>query len=47
MRLRLTLLPLIALFALTACETVQGAGRDIETVGETMTVESQRTQNDL
>lgn len=41
---RLTLLPLLALVILSACETVQGAGRDLETVGEAITEESQDVQ---
>lgn len=41
---RLTLLPLLALMALSACETMQGAGRDLETVGEAITEESQDVQ---
>ena len=40
----LTLLPLLALMALTACETVQGAGRDLQSAGATITEESQQTQ---
>jgi predicted small secreted protein len=33
--LRLSLL-ICTLFALTACETIQGAGRDIQDVGQTI-----------
>jgi entericidin B len=40
----LTLLPLLALLAVSACETVEGAGRDLETVGEVITEESQDVQ---
>jgi entericidin B len=40
----LTLLPLLAIMALSACETVEGAGRDLETVGEAITEESQEAQ---
>jgi entericidin B len=47
MRLPQFILPLIALIAITACETVQGAGRDVENLGETMTQESQQTQAEL
>lgn len=43
----LTLLPLLALMILSACETVQGAGRDLETVGEAITEESQETQSGM
>lgn len=40
----LTLLPLLALMILSACETVEGAGRDLQNVGEVITEESQETQ---
>lgn len=44
---RLTLTPLIALFALltvAACETIEGAGQDIENTGEAITAEAQEAQ---
>ena len=47
MRLRFALLPFLALFAVTACETVEGAGRDLQTAGEAVTTESQDVQNDM
>ena len=40
---RLTL-TLIALLALTACETVKGAGRDLNTAGTAITQEAQQAQ---
>lgn len=40
-------LALIALGALAACETVQGAGRDMSNAGRTITAESQAVQNEL
>lgn len=40
----MTLLPLLALMILSACETVQGAGRDLQTAGEAITEESQDAQ---
>ena len=40
----LTLLPLLALMMLSACETVQGAGRDLQNAGEVITEESQDVQ---
>ncbi len=43
----LTLLPLLALMVLSACETVEGAGRDLETVGEVITEEAQETQSGM
>ncbi|MDZ4095596.1 MAG: entericidin EcnAB [Paracoccaceae bacterium] len=46
-RIRTSLLALIALLALTACETVQGAGRDISTVGSVITEGSQEVQQGL
>ena len=38
------LLALFALLAVTACETIEGAGQDIETAGEAITEESQEAQ---
>lgn len=35
---------LIALTTLTACETMEGLGRDVETTGEVITQESQEAQ---
>jgi predicted small secreted protein len=40
-------LALLGLFATTACETIEGAGRDIEDAGEAITEESQEVQSDL
>ena len=37
-------LAILALFAITACETVEGAGRDIQTAGEVITDEAQDAQ---
>lgn len=33
-----------ATLGLAACETVQGAGRDLQSAGQTVTTEAQRTQ---
>ena len=38
-------LAILALIALTACETVEGAGRDITTAGEVITQEAQTAGN--
>lgn len=38
------LLALLALFAIPACETIEGAGQDIENAGEAITEEAQETQ---
>ncbi len=43
----IALLPLLALLAVAACETVEGAGRDLETAGETITEESQEAQTEF
>jgi entericidin B len=40
-------LALMALGTLIACETVQGAGRDLSAAGNTITAESQEVQDDL
>ena len=34
--MRLTILGLIACLALTACETIKGAGRDLQNTGEAL-----------
>jgi predicted small secreted protein len=47
MRLPFVLLPLLALLALTACETVQGAGRDLQTAGAVVTDEAQDAQSGM
>ena len=38
------LIPLLAVLALTACETVEGAGRDISTAGKVVAQEAQQAQ---
>lgn len=38
---------LIALLGLVACETIQGAGRDLETAGEVIQDEAQDTQSGM
>lgn len=35
---------LLSLGALAACETVAGAGRDLQSAGQTVTTEARRTQ---
>jgi predicted small secreted protein len=47
MRLPFALLPLLALLAVTACETVEGAGRDLQTAGATVTGEAQDAQSGM
>ena len=47
MRLPFILLPLFALVVLTACETVEGAGRDLQTAGTVVTDEAQNAQSGL
>lgn len=39
-----TILAVLALLALAACNTVEGAGRDISTAGHTITDEAQEAQ---
>lgn len=43
----LHLLPLIALLALAACETVKGVGRDVQGTGQVITQGAREVQNDL
>lgn len=45
MRRLIRLTPLLALMALGACETVQGAGRDMQTAGQVVTQESAKVQS--
>ena len=45
MRYFLPLLSLTALLAVTACETVEGAGRDLTSAGQTVTTEAQKAAN--
>ena len=40
----ITLLSLLALLGTTACETVQGAGRDLQSAGHAVTAESRDAQ---
>jgi predicted small secreted protein len=40
-------LALLALLGLVACETIQGAGRDLETAGEVIQDEAQEVQSDM
>ncbi|MHC0054560.1 entericidin A/B family lipoprotein [Actibacterium sp. D379-3] len=41
------ILALTALMALTACETVEGAGQDIENAGEAISSGAQETQAEM
>lgn len=45
--MKATLTALIALMALSACETVKGAGRDIETAGGAISSEASKAQTKL
>jgi predicted small secreted protein len=47
MRTPLFILPVLAIFLLTGCETVKGVGRDVQTTGEVITDGSRQVQNDL
>ena len=38
---------LVALLGLVACETIQGAGRDLETAGEVIQDEAQEVQSEM
>ena len=40
----LNLLPILAFLAFAACETVEGAGRDLQTAGAVITDEAQDAQ---
>ncbi|QFU07779.1 entericidin B membrane lipoprotein [Rhodobacteraceae bacterium THAF1] len=45
--MRITLAALLGLFTLTACETVGGAGEDIQSAGGAIENTAQDVQNDL
>ncbi|MFC3570028.1 entericidin A/B family lipoprotein [Paracoccus sp. TOH] len=47
MRRILRVTPVLALLALAACQTVQGAGRDMQSAGQAITRESQEAQSGL
>jgi entericidin B len=47
MRLPFVVLSLIGLFALAACETVEGAGRDLQRAGSAVTGEAQEAQSGM
>jgi entericidin B len=41
------LIALMALMVVTACETLEGAGRDLEMTGEALTEEAQEAQSGM
>ncbi|MCV2447034.1 MULTISPECIES: entericidin A/B family lipoprotein [Paracoccus] len=45
MRRMMKLTPILALLALAACETVQGAGRDMQAAGQAVSRESHEVQS--
>lgn len=45
--MKFAIAPLMLIFALAACETVEGAGEDIENAGQTLSEEAQETQNEM
>lgn len=47
MRNFIRLSPILALMALTACETVQGAGRDLQSAGQVVEQESYEVQQNM
>ncbi len=47
MRKIIKLSPILALMALAACETVQGAGRDLQTAGQVVQQESYDAQQGM
>jgi predicted small secreted protein len=47
MRKRVYLLPVLALMMLSACETVQGVGRDVQSGGAALSDSSRQVQSDL
>ena len=45
--LRTIALPLLALLALAACETIEGAGQDLQGAGAAVSAEARRTQANM
>ena len=45
--IRTILTSIFAVLLLAGCETIQGAGRDVQTAGETITGTSQEVQEDM
>lgn len=45
MKLRLIVLGALALFALTACNTISGIGKDVKKAGEVVTREAEEAKN--
>lgn len=43
-RIFLTMVPLLALVGLTACETIEGAGQDISKAGRAIEAEAQQAK---
>ena len=46
-KMRKTLILMLALSALAACETVKGAGRDMQAAGAAVTREAGKAQSDM
>lgn len=47
MRRLISLTPLLAVLAISACETIQGAGRDMQSAGQILTEQGYNTQTQL
>ncbi|HAI58543.1 MAG TPA: hypothetical protein DCM32_01510 [Xanthomonadaceae bacterium] len=45
MKTRLLVLAALALFALTACNTISGIGKDVKKAGEVVTREAEEARN--
>ena len=47
MRRLISLAPLLVVMAVSACETVQGAGRDMQSAGQILTEQGYNTQTQM
>lgn len=47
MRRLISLIPLLVVMAVSACETIQGAGRDMQSAGQILTEQGYNTQTQL
>lgn len=45
--IRILALPMIAILALSACETIEGAGKDLQDAGAAVSEEARETQADM
>lgn len=45
--MKFAMLPLLLILGLAACETMEGAGQDIESAGEALSDQAEETQEEM